>query len=201
MERHALKEEIGSLDIYLLVQILQGRLEQRQHILDAGCGGGRNLTWLIENGYRVSGIDRNQLAVAGLDAQYGARPNAAFAVADLMELPYADASFDAVICSAVLHFAKDTAHFKLMFSELARVLAAGGLLFVRMTSNLGGENHFRDGRDGVYALPDGSTRFLIDRSLLAEVSALHQLRFLDPPKTTNVSDLRYMSTFVWEKEA
>ena len=70
---------------------------------------------------------------------------------------------DAVICSAVLHFADDAEHFGRMVRELWRVLAPGGLLFARLASNIGLEALLGPGGRRV-RLPDGSDRFIVDEA-------------------------------------
>ena len=39
----SLRNELGDIDIYLLDQILRGRIGPGDRVLDAGCGSGRNL--------------------------------------------------------------------------------------------------------------------------------------------------------------
>jgi ubiquinone/menaquinone biosynthesis C-methylase UbiE len=86
-------------------------------------------------------------------------------VADVDRLPWPDASFDAVVCSAVLHFADDAAHFERMVEELWRVLAPRGLFFARLASNIGLETVIGPGGRRV-RLPDGSDRFVVDEAML-----------------------------------
>ena len=114
----------------------------------------------------------------------------------LSALPFADASFDAVICSAVLHFAESEAHFRAMLGEMWRVLAPGGVFFARLASTIGVEDRIRvlDGR--WHALPDGSERFLVDEGYLLRLSHEVGGRLMDPLKTTNVQNLRAM-TIPW----
>ena len=45
-----LRAQFGDVDIYLFDQLLRGRFDARRRILDAGCGGGRNLPY--KPGYR-----------------------------------------------------------------------------------------------------------------------------------------------------
>ena len=85
----------------------------------------------------------------------------------LDKLPWPDASVDAVICSAVLHFADDTEHFGRMVREVWRVLAPGGLLFARLASNIGLESLVGPGGRRV-RLPDGSDRFIVDEAMLMD---------------------------------
>jgi hypothetical protein len=107
---------------------------------------------------------------------------------------------DAVISSAVLHFAADHAHFGRMVDEMWRVLRPGGLVFARLASSIGIESLVRPGENGRCRLPDGSERFLVDEAmLLARTEAMGGV-LLDPIKTTNVQNLRAMTTWVVRKE-
>ena len=81
-----------------------------------------------------------------------------------------------------------------------RVLKPGGNLFIRMTSDIGIENRVRALEEGVYLIPDGSTRFLLTRSLLGQVMKKYSFSFLEDFKTVNVNDIRCMSTLVLQKE-
>jgi len=47
MNIKTLKENIEGIDIYILDQILKDRYQVGSKILDAGCGGGRNLKWVL----------------------------------------------------------------------------------------------------------------------------------------------------------
>lgn len=71
-------------------------------VLDAGCGEGFVLKYLKKHRPDVSltGIDRNAEAVAY--AQKVLQVDANFHVGDLYDLPFADDSFDTVLCSEVL---------------------------------------------------------------------------------------------------
>ena len=44
---------------------------------------------------------------------------------------------DVVMASAVLHFARDKAHFEAMLRQLWRVLKPGGIFFARLASTIG----------------------------------------------------------------
>ncbi|HEX5870567.1 MAG TPA: class I SAM-dependent methyltransferase [Longimicrobium sp.] len=199
----ALREAFGDIDIYLFDQLLRGRFDGVRTVLDAGCGGGRNLVWLLRAGFDVHGVDREARPVdrvrrmaAELAPQL---PADNFRQAEVDALPFADATMDVVISSAVLHFATDRSHFTRMTDEMWRVLRPGGLLFARLASSIGIEAHVRPGADGRCRLPDGSERFLVDEAmLLARTEALGGV-LLDPIKTTNVQNLRAMTTWVVRK--
>jgi SAM-dependent methyltransferase len=199
----AIQDLFGDIDIYLFDQLARGRLDHRRRVLDAGCGSGRNLRYFIAHGYDCRGIDRDSSAIAELrrDAQSLGRDDAdaRFLVGDVESLPWSDHAFDAVISSAVLHFAADHRHFGLMVEEMWRVLAPGGLLFARLASTIGLEG-FGGLAGQVVRLPDGSDRFVVDEAMLVEWTAQLGGHLADPLKTTNVQNLRAMTTWCVVKE-
>lgn len=192
-------DTFGGIDIYLFDQLLKGRIAPGDRILDAGCGSGRNAHYLLREGFDVYGVDENPRAVAAfteLATELGhplADGHARQAALD--HLPFADGFFDVVICSAVLHFARDDAHFEGMVGELFRVLRPGGLFFSRLASTAGIESQVRPlvGRRAV--LPDGSERYLVDEAQLMALTSRYGA-LLDPLKTTIVHGQRSMTTWV-----
>jgi tellurite methyltransferase len=201
----ALREQLGDIDIYLFDQLLRGRLDHAARVLDAGCGAGRNLVFLLRSGAEVFAADRVEAAleaVRGLAARLAPRlPGGNFQVAGIEALPWHDGSMDVVIASAVLHFAEDEEHFARMLRELWRVLAPAGMLFARLASSIGLHPlPVLDTRRRA-RLPDGSERFLVDEAFLLEWTARLGGELLDPLKTTNVQNLRCMTTWVLRKPA
>jgi len=193
-----LRQEFGDIDIYLFDQIHRGRFDARRRVLDAGCGDGRNLIYLLQHGFECFGVDSNAEATEVIRRTAArlapALPPTNFTVASLDQLPYPDAHMQAVICSAVLHFADDLTQFTSMVTEMWRVLAPGGLLFTRLASNIGLERVVGSaGR--VARLPDGSDRFLVDEAMLLELGDWLGGRLADPIKTTNVQGKRAMTTW------
>lgn len=193
----------GDIDIYLFDQLLKGTYDNCHKVLDAGCGGGRNLFYFLQNGFEVYGIDPNPdaiEAVKGLSAVL-APGNALqnFSVAAAEDMLFEDCTFDLVICSAVLHFAQNHAHFDSMLRSMWRVLKPGGYLFARLASDIGIKNLVHSLGNGRYLLPDGSERFLVnEHTLLRYTHDLHgQLH--EPIKTTNVQNMRCMTTWCVQK--
>jgi len=192
----------GTIDIYLFDQLLKGRIAPDDRILDAGCGSGRNAHYLLREGFDIHGVDENPRAVAAfgeLAAELGRPLKEGHArQASLDALPYDASYFDVVICSAVLHFARDDHHFEGMVAELFRVLRPGGLFFSRLASSAGIESQVRwlDGRRA--HLPDGSERYLVDEAQLMALTTAHG-QLLDPLKTTIVHGQRAMTTWVVRK--
>ncbi|NNE43461.1 MAG: class I SAM-dependent methyltransferase [Gemmatimonadetes bacterium] len=186
--------------------MMRGRIHADMTVLDAGCGGGRNLHYLIKNGAGVHGVDTDRDAVRRA-GELAARlapgfPEDRFRVAPVEELPHDDASFDAVLSNAVLHFARNEDHFASMLREMWRVLRPGGVLFARVASSVGLEGRLTASEGARrYWLPDGSERFLVDEAYLMHWTAELDGKLLDPVKTTVVQDLRSMTTWVLRKEA
>jgi ubiquinone/menaquinone biosynthesis C-methylase UbiE len=84
-------------------------------------------------------------------------------------MPFSDANADVVICSAVLHFARNFEHFVAMFNELWRVLRPGGMLFCRLASRIGME--FEPIRNGLYRV-GSSEWFLVDEAILLALTMI-----------------------------
>jgi len=199
-----LLEQFGNIDIYLFDQLLRGRLAPGMRVLDAGCGSGRNLVYLLREGYDVSATDANADAVNHV-RQLAAHlapslPATQFRVEAVEACSFPPASFDVVVSSAVLHFARADAQFDAMVDAMWRVLKPGGVLFCRLASSIGlvgarplGQNRF--------LLPDGSERYLVSAERLLSKTRELGGTLLDPLKTTVVQDQRSMTTWVLKKEA
>jgi SAM-dependent methyltransferase len=200
MSRNVLAEEFGPIDIYLYDQLLKGRIAPGMTVLDAGCGGGRNLVYLMRAGYTVFGVDADAGAVDGVRSMAGAlSPGLApgnFRVEMVEAMSFADGFADVVVSNAVLHFARDDRQFAGMVNEMWRVLARGGMLFCRLASSIGIEGSVRRIEGRRHWLPDGSERYLVDEALLMEWTARLGGRLLDPLKTTVVLGARSMTTWV-----
>lgn len=199
-----LNKLLGNIDIYLLDQILKGNFSMDMKILDVGCGEGRNSVYFLREGYQIFGVDKNPVAIqmARIQAQsiqqnYDVHR---FQTALVEDMPFHKGAFDAMISSAVLHFAKNTAHFHRMMDEMMRILKPGGTLFLRMTTGFAGilDKSTAIG-DGIYLLPDGSQRFVLTEELLGEIQKKHHLLHLEAPKSVLVHGQRAMGVLVLQK--
>lgn len=192
--------QFGQIDIYLFDQILRGRIAPGMRIVDAGCGGGRNLVYLLQAGYEVFGADADTGAIASVRAlatRLAPRlPEENFRAEPLEQLSFPDAFADVVMCSAVLHFAHNEAQFDAMLRGCWRLLKPGGLFFARLASSIGMEHRVRPIGGGRYRLPDGSDRFLVDEAMLIDRTSALGGALADPIKTTVVQDQRSMTTWV-----
>lgn len=202
MTIQALNKYLGNIDLYLLDQILKNKIPNDSKILDAGCGEGRNLIYFLNNGYEVYGIDQNPDAIRMLQfiigSGYRDYPKDRFQVGDLSDLPYSSGTFDYIVCSAVLHFAQSEDHFWQMMKELDRALTVDGILFIRMTSDIGLQGH-EQLPNGLYHLPDGSQRFLITEEMIQHLIEDWGYEKLEPIKTVVVENQRCMTTLVIKK--
>ena len=196
-----LQEQFGQIDIYVFDQVLRGNLGAGMRILEAGCGYGRNLVHLLREGCVVFAVDLNPEAVEHvrtLSTSLGTGlPAENFQVAPVEQMPFPDACMDAVICSAVLHFARDGRQFRAMLSELWRVLRPSGLLFCRLASRIGMD--FPRAEGDLYLMPDGQHWFLVDEDILLGLTSEFNAALVDPLKTTIVQNQRCMTTWVLRK--
>ena len=199
----SLREQFGDIDVYLFDQLLRGRIVRGMKVLDAGCGSGRNLVYLMRAGFDVWGIDESEEAIAAvrrLAHQLApALPLGRFRVERVEAMTHDVGSMDVVISSAVLHFARDASHWLAMVHEMWRVLAPGGLLFARLATTVGQPNVKPVG-GGRYVMPDGTTRFLVDPARLLSVTQELGGSLLDPLKSTVVHEQRSMGTWVVRKQ-
>ena len=201
--RANLQKLYGNIDIYLFDQLLKGTYDDCKAVLDAGCGGGRNLVYFLQNGYDVYGIDPNANAVYSVRSLAKdlapAIPPDHFQIAAAENLPFDDEHFDLVISSAVLHFADNKEHFESMMQSMWRVLKPGGYLFARLASDIGIEELVQPIGNGRYFLPDGSERFLANQQMLLGYTQQFGAYLHEPIKTTNVQNLRCMTTWCLQK--
>lgn len=198
-----LQEQFGQIDIYLFDQLLKGRISPGMRVLDAGCGSGRNLVYLLREGYEVYAADADAQEVEKVRSMAQmlapSLPASNFRVESVEKMSFNDACADVVISNTVLHFARDDEHFKSMLYELFRVLKPGGLFFCRLGSSICMETRIEPLGGRRYKSPDGSERYLVDEALLG--SFTEQLGELaDPLKTTIVHNLRAMTTWVVRKK-
>lgn len=198
-----IRSSFGEIDIYIFDQLLRGRFDTRRQVLDAGSGSGRNLTYFLRSGFEVLAVDRDPTAIGKLRALAADLapdlPQDNFQTGELDSLPWPDHRVDAIICSAVLHFADDPSHFGRMLEEMWRVLRPGGLFFGRLASVIGLVAEVQLDGNRRARLPDGTERFLVDEKLLVEWGDRLRGVQLDPIKTTNVQNQRCMTTWVLQK--
>ena len=199
---HSLKEQFGNIDIYLFDQLLKGRIKPSMTILDAGCGHGRNCQYLLQEGYDIHALDQNPqyLSTCKTLFEHHApdKVNSHLHLRDLRSIDFSE-KFDFIICNAVMHFVEDQACFDDILNRLWRALRSNGILFIRLSTRIGFEHLIVDIGNGRYRLPAGNEWFLpSEDDLLQQIERL-PATLLDPIKTTNVQNLRTMTTLVLQK--
>jgi SAM-dependent methyltransferase len=102
-----------------------GRLGPGKQVLEPGAGNGEFTLRLAKSGATITGVEIAPKQVAIASERLRHLPNVKMVEGDVMQLPFADQSFDAVVGNAVLH------HFDLASTlpEFYRVLKPGGHFF------------------------------------------------------------------------
>ena len=197
-------DRLRATDVYLIDQVLKGRLDGLGTVVDVGSGSGRNLPWFLGRAGRVVALDPRPEAFEAMDERFGELGLGAAeaasverVVARVEDAPLVPACADLVVCNAVLHFAADAAEFEAMLRSAWSLVAPGGMFFARLASSVGIEGGLVPLGGGRFLLPDESERFLVDARALEEWPDLLGAERVEPTKTTVVSGLRAMSTWVW----
>lgn len=205
MPKLTLQEQFGQIDIYVFDQLLKGHIAPGMTILDAGCGYGRNIVYLLREGYKVYAADEDVKAVASVRAfartVAPALPETNFRVEAVEKMSFDDECADVVISNTVLHLARDDEQFERMLQGTWRVLKPGGLFFCRVASTIGMENELVQIGGHRYRSPDGAERYLVDAAMLGEMAARLGAELVEPLKTTVVQNQRAMTTWVVRKKA
>jgi ubiquinone/menaquinone biosynthesis C-methylase UbiE len=164
------------------VEFVSSICRRGDRVLDLACGYGRLTIPLAKDGCRMIGADllsREMVTAARRNAQ-AARCRIKFVVASMLALPFAERSFDKVLClgSSFIHLLT-RAEQVCALTEVVRVLANGGVAVVEMNNGeqsalrrmLGKDGQGPDGRI-IDAPIDGLTnRFYVhDRHSLAELA-------------------------------
>jgi len=138
------------------VAMLGARLRPDSRVLDAGCGTGGFLRYLLDAGAcgPVAGTDIAAAAIAFAQTRV---PEATLAVAPLHQLPFADGAFDVVASNDVLQHVPEE-HVGASLEELHRVLAPGGALILRTN----GSRQLREERDDWRAYDIASLRGVLE---------------------------------------
>jgi 2-polyprenyl-3-methyl-5-hydroxy-6-metoxy-1,4-benzoquinol methylase len=117
-----------------LTLLVQPTAQGLRKALDIGCGWGRHLIWLAEQGWRVTGLDWAQAAVRhSREALEKQRLEGTVIKGDYRRIPFRDGEFQLIVATDVLHHGR-LADFRRALAEVKRVLRLGGQAFVSLPS-------------------------------------------------------------------
>jgi len=95
-------------------------------LLDFGAGTGANTIHMIDAGYQVVAMDAAEESIDLMRRKIGDRATIMRVEPDATALPFADATFDYVVCMSVLSLLETKARIQAMINEFFRVLKPGG---------------------------------------------------------------------------
>lgn len=200
MNPAGLRALLGNIDIYLFDQVHRGCLGEDDIVLDAGCGGGRNVEYLLRCGTEVYGVDSSDEAVASVRAMADAirpgYPAERFRTGALSAIPFKDARFTFVICNAVLHFMPSSAEWAASVQEMARVTRPGGRVFLRFMSQREMDGIGQPAGEFLRRIDHGRTLFLPPDDWVEAQFRAAGLVPVEEPKTVQVHGRRSMSVWV-----
>ena len=152
-------------------------IDLESRILDFGCGYGRTLGVLYNQGYRnLVGVDPAPRMVAAARQRF---PQLTFLTIDSPHLPFAEESMDVVLSFAVLTCVPSDDGQRQIMREIGRVLRPGGLLYIsdlwlqQDARNIEryGRYHAKYGVYGIFELPEGVVLRHHDRSWVEQLTA------------------------------
>lgn len=137
-------------------------VSSEMNILDVGCGYGRTLNELYNQGFKnLTGIDYSRSMIKrGLRLH----PQLNLLKTDGNKIPFSNNEFDAVLLIAVLTSSYTDEEQENLISEISRVLEEGGILYIndyllnQDERNLKRYHEFKDkyGKYGIFELPEGA---------------------------------------------
>ena len=188
MHHNAINHAFGNIDLYLLDQVLKGRFEGKKTLLDAGCGEGRNLRYFADQNFELYGNDIEPMAIKMVQMSYPKVTKDNFTVKATEDLTYPSNFFDIILCGAVLHFAKSQNHFDQMLDQLAKLVKKGGVLFIRMATNI-----------GIDGITNSTFTYHLNEDEIHDTFSKRNLIFIEPWKSVVVEGQRSMGTFILSK--
>lgn len=101
-------------------------LSNRAHILDVGCGPGRDAEYFTAKGFRVTGVDFSEKLLAIAKVRI---PQATFYKQDFRRLRFPKGSFDGIwACASLLHLKRREV--PEVLKKFFQLLKSGGTLFI-----------------------------------------------------------------------
>ncbi|AJC86770.1 class I SAM-dependent methyltransferase [Campylobacter sp. RM16704] len=108
------------------------KINKNIKILDLGCGAGRHLKFLAENGFDAYGCDYSEKSIEichHIIKDYNVKLN----VSSIEQLPYEDSFFDGLICYGVLYYSPKST-IEQSIKEIYRILKKNAKAFIVLRS-------------------------------------------------------------------
>ncbi len=146
------------LDIVLAALLKSETPLEEQTVLDAGCGTGNYASVLIEKVRAVSCLEANPSMLERARSKLSRLRSVTFDLGTVLDLPFPNGSFDAVVCNFVLHHLDSDQgrfrQFEAALDEFARVLVPGGVVCIQTASH----EQIRDGYWWAALIPEAVER-------------------------------------------
>jgi len=111
-------------------EFIKSYLSKYDSVVDLGCGNGKNIKYLLENGFvDVGGCDIDNILVNDC-----AQNNISIIKANILSLPYKKDNFDCVLCNGVIHHIETDENRKKAIKEIFRICRPGGKIFISVNS-------------------------------------------------------------------
>jgi ubiquinone/menaquinone biosynthesis C-methylase UbiE len=133
---HYAEASIAALSIHDLNQLsgFISELSPEASVLDAGCGSGRDTNYLTEQGYQTTGLDISHGLLAEATKRF---PDSTFIEGNLLDLPFANETFDGVWSHASLVHLETENDVRRALAEFSRVMKPGGVLHLLVKAQSG----------------------------------------------------------------
>lgn len=120
-------------DVQVARLVSKSKLTENANVLDLGCGEGRNIRLLCENGYSITGIDQSKHALAIVKKLYNI-DSCNLICSDAVEAmsSLSNDTFDLVLCWGLMHYIAETSS---ILNEINKVLKKGGKTIISFSSN------------------------------------------------------------------
>ncbi|MCI9176122.1 MAG: class I SAM-dependent methyltransferase [Lachnospiraceae bacterium] len=147
-------------DFRSIQDLFADRLPKGAHILDFGCGAGRDARYFRERGFQVEAIDGSK-ELCSIASKYSGVPVKQKLFQDLDETECYDGIW---ACASILHV--PSAHLKSLFRKMIKALKKHGILYVSFKYG-----NFEGERNGRYFTDMTEERFA---KFLADIEELQQ---------------------------
>jgi len=152
--------------VLLTVDLERLKVNPGDLVLDAGCGEGRHCFGMLSRGARVVGFDLDHTAMRDASKRLRKEAKAAaslgeMAQGNIFQLPFADETYDRVICSEVMEHVHSYQNAAI---ELARVTKPGGRLAITIPTETSEQLYLRLG-DEYFESPGGHIRIFKPKEL------------------------------------